>query len=334
METFPQIGVGIQYNGGLQPWFPFDELAVDAFEIFLDSLAGPIDSPYVAYPGALDSIEPLRARGAILIAHSNFGGEFGFDRLEETVAVRRHIPLTHMLKSPWVSDHCFYCDDSRADMWSSPLQLSRAELARLAPRARELQRLYGVPLCHENAVYYLPVPGSDMQEAEFLSALVDAAGTYLHLDLHNVYANSRNLPDYHCDQFLAEIPLDRVVEIHIAGGSELGGFYHDWHDNAVPEPVWEMLEQVLSATRIGAVVLEFQGRSHDAETRVLSAERDIETIYADVDRAIRMWERAYGRDSRALVRASAGSPVAAAEGVRAAIDGNGALVREADALPR
>jgi uncharacterized protein (UPF0276 family) len=303
--TYPQVGVGLQYNSGLLPWFPFTELRVDAFEIFLDSLAGALDTPYVLYPGALDGLQPLRARGAALIAHSNFGGEFGFGPLEETVAVRRHVPLSHMIDSPWVADHCFYCDSSRAEMWSSPVQLSRAEVARLAPRARALQERYGMPLCHENAAYYLPVPGSDMPEAEFLAELVEAAGTYLLLDLHNVYANSRNLPGYRCDEFLARIPLDRVVEIHIGGGTELGGFYHDWHDGAVPEPVWEMVEQVLAAARVGAVILEFQGRAHDSETRVLTPQRDTEVIFADVERAIGLWERAYGRGSRVLHRVSA-----------------------------
>jgi uncharacterized protein len=298
MTVIPAVGVGLQLNPRLLSWFPFATVEVDALEVLLDAVVGPLDSPYVVMPGALQDLARLRGDGVTLIAHSNYGGEFGFEPLEETAAVLRHVPAARLLESPWVADHCFYCEDSRADIWSSPLQLSRAEVARLAPRARALQELYGMPLCHENAAYYFPVPGSEMAEAEFLAALVDAAGTYLHLDLHNVYSNSLNLPGYRCDEFLAALPLDRVVSIHLAGGSYAGGFYHDWHDSAVPEPVWEMLEQVLGATRVGAVILEFQGRAHDEETRILSAEADQEVILGDLQRAAALWDRIYGPGSR------------------------------------
>jgi uncharacterized protein (UPF0276 family) len=38
------------------------------------------------------------------------------------------------------------------------------------------------------------------------------------------------------------MPLDRVIEIHIAGGSSRDGFWMDAHDGRVPERVWQMLE--------------------------------------------------------------------------------------------
>jgi uncharacterized protein len=301
MFQIPQIGIGIQYNSKLIPWFPFVEQPLDAFEIFLDNLTGALDGPHLAFPGAVEALEPLRAR-ATLIAHSNYGGDFGFLPLEQTAAVRRHAPLARMLDSPWVTDHCFYSDDSSSDIWSSPLQLSRAELKRLVARARALQDIYGMPLCHENAAYYFPFPGGDMPEAEFLAGLVDGAGTYLNLDLHNVYTNSVNLPGYRCDEFLATIPLDRVVEVHIGGGSYVGGVYHDWHDSKIPGPVWEMLEQVLQATRVGAVILEFQGRAHHESARVLTPEEDLEMIIADLSRAGALWDRVYGPGSRRSTR--------------------------------
>ncbi|NOK33334.1 DUF692 family protein [Corallococcus exercitus] len=297
MHRVPQLGVGIQYNPEILHWFPFEEQRVDVFEVLLDNLIGPIDGPMVLQPGKLELIQQLRSQH-VLIAHSNYGGEFGFGPLEESVAVRRHVSLARMMESPWVSDHCFYADDSWMDIWSSPLQFSRAEVARIAARARKLQELYGIPLGHENAAYYVACPGGEMSEAEFLARLVDAAGTWLHLDLHNVYTNSVNHPGYSAEAFLKTIPLDRVISIHLAGGSWSGGFYHDWHDSKVPEPVWEMLEQVLEKSRPGAVILEFQGRAHHANTRVLSQEEDLQLIQSDLKRAQALWDRVYGPGSR------------------------------------
>jgi hypothetical protein len=78
--------------------------------------------------------------------------------------------------------------------------------------------------------------------------------------------------------------------------------YHDWHDSKIPGPVWEMLEQVLRATRVGAVILEFQGRAHHESARVLTPEEDLDMIIADLHRAIALWDRIYGPGSRRSTR--------------------------------
>lgn len=282
------LGVGIQYNPEIMDWFPFESLQVDLFEILLDSVMGALDSPYMFRPGALDHLSALK-RNTTLLAHSNYGCEFGFNPLEDSAAVRRHVHMTSALGSPWVADHCFYGDDSWLDVWSSPLQFSRAELKRVAARARELQQLYAIPLAHENAAYYMPTPGAEMREAEFMAGLVEEAGTYLHLDLHNIYTNSVNLPDFSLNNYLGTIPLDRVISVHLAGGSWYGGLYHDWHDSQVPEPVWELLEQLLERTTPCALILEYQGQAHHESTRILGGADDQSMIFDDLARARALW---------------------------------------------
>ncbi|HET7012967.1 MAG TPA: DUF692 family protein [Streptosporangiaceae bacterium] len=281
--------MGIQYNPEILSWLPFEELDADFYEILLDPIMGPLDSPYLFIPGSLEKLSELRQRRPLL-AHSNYGCEFGFMPLMETSAVRRHVPMTRELGSPWVADHCFYGDHSWSDIWSSPLQFSRAEVRRVADRARTLQQLYGVPLAHENATYYAPAPGSELAEAEFMAQLVEEAGTYLHLDLHNLYANSLNLKDYQTSDYLSTIPLHRVIAVHIAGGSWYRGLYHDWHDSPVPEPVWEMLTWLLQRARPAAVTLEYQGQCHHEASRVLGGKFDLEMITADLARAKGIWE--------------------------------------------
>jgi uncharacterized protein len=293
----PRLGVGIQYNPEILEWFPFEEQDVDAMEVLLDTFMGPLDSPHVLLPARGRLLERLASKYPLL-GHSNYGCEFGFEPLEASPAVLRHVPLSRAMRSPWVVDHCFYGDGSWSDLWSSPIQFSAAEVARVGARARALQEAYGVPLGHENAAYYRPCPGAEMREAEFLARLVEASGTYLHLDLHNIYTNGINLPGYDVDDFLNTIPIERVIEVHIAGGSWYDGLYHDWHDSRVPEPVWELLERVLRAGSPGAVVLEFQGRAHHPCTREMSREEDLEMIQADLARAGALWDRVYGPFSR------------------------------------
>jgi uncharacterized protein (UPF0276 family) len=98
--------------------------------------------------------------------------------------------------------------------------------------------------------------------------MVEKAQTHLLLDLHNIYANSKNFEGYDAWTFLRTVPLDRVIEIHIAGGQQAEDWYHDFHCQAVPEPVWEMLGYVVRrAPNLRAVVLEAQGPSHSAVSR-------------------------------------------------------------------
>ncbi|MFJ4143707.1 DUF692 family multinuclear iron-containing protein [Pseudomonas sp. NPDC089734] len=281
------VGVGIQYNPEILDWFPFEDIKVDILEVLLDNIMAPMDGPQIIKPSAQAMIERLGEKFTLL-GHSNYGCDFGFSPLEETAAVQRHIPLARMLNSPWVANHCFYGDQSWLDIWSSPIQFSHAEIARCGDRARELQQLYGMPLAHENAAYYLACPGAEMREAEFLAGLVQRSGTFLHLDLHNIYTNHLNLKNFDLKDYLDTLPLDRVIAVHLAGGSWHGGLYHDWHDACVPEPVWELYEELLSRSQPSAVILEYQGQAHHAETRVMDSS-DESMIVKDVERAQAIW---------------------------------------------
>jgi hypothetical protein len=303
MERPRPIGVGIQYNPEILDWFPFESLDVDLYEVLLDPVMGPLDSPYLFLPGAFDKLMELKERRPLL-AHSNYGCDFGFEPLEQTAAVRRHVPMAQQIGSPWIADHSFYGDGSWLDIWSSPVQFSTAELIRIADRAKRLQDLYGMPLAHENAAYYVQTPGADMREAEFMAGLAERAGTFLHLDLHNVYANSLNLPGYSVEDYLDALPLDRVIAVHIAGGSWWNGLYHDWHDSPVPEPVWDMLDWLLQRARPAAVTLEYQGRCHHESTRVLGGQDDLDMITLDLARARSAWSRgAAGAEAPARTKA-------------------------------
>ena len=189
-------------------------------------------------------------------------------------------------------------------VWCSPLQFSRAEAVRVAARARALQDLYGVPLGHENAAYYRTCPGSEMPEEEFLACVLEQAGTWLHLDLHNLYANAVNhrASGYSIQRFLSTVPLNRVIVIHVAGGRWIAGQYHDLHDTQIPDPVWDLLEDVLARSQPGAVILEYEANVLHQAGRLLDRERTVDLILADLERAQGSWDRAYGMGSRRTTR--------------------------------
>lgn len=302
----PTLGVGLQFNPALLGWFPFFEQPLDVLEILFDGVMRPLDGPGLIWPNSARVLHEAADKFPI-IGHSNYGGDFGFDDLSSTSAVRRHVPIAKKFQVPWVSNHCFYSDASWSDVWSSPLQFSHAEIERVGARARSLQALYAVPLAHENAAYYRPCPGSEMPEEEFLARLLEVSGTYLHLDLHNLYANALNhgAAGYSISRFLDTIPLERVISIHMAGGRWIDGQYHDLHDTQVPDPVWDLLDELLSRASPGAVILEYETQTLHVGDAPTDLDATISLILDDLERARAAWDRAYGHGSRWTTRSAA-----------------------------
>ncbi len=104
----------------------------------------------------------------------------------------------------------------------------------------------------ENSVSYFLL-GEPLREPDFLNGIVDAqAGFHLLLDLHNVYTMALNF-DFDPQAYLRRLDLSKVIELHISGGHMSPAEWLpsgrslrlDSHEDAVPEPVWELLEQVL-----------------------------------------------------------------------------------------
>ncbi|HTE49419.1 MAG TPA: DUF692 family protein [Kofleriaceae bacterium] len=282
-------GVGLQLNPTVLGLLETVDRSSYAFaELLCDQFAAPLDCGYVLDPAMRPLLHQVQSTHPV-VAHGNYGNEFGFEPLEETPSVLRHMAIAHEMQSPWYADHMFYGFQASAFVWSSPLPFSRAEIERVAGRAAALQDRLKMPLLHENAFYYARFPGSEIEEAEFIAGLVERAQTHLLLDLHNIHANSTNFEGYDAWKFLRTIPLDRVIEVHLAGGQWIDGWYHDFHCQAVPDPVWEMLAHVLdNAPRLQAVTLEVQGPAHSSRSRDVDATWG-EMIETDLRRASAMW---------------------------------------------
>ena len=265
------MGIGLQLNPTAMQLLPqgIDPKLFDYAELLCDQFAAPLDAGYLIDPVMRPMLDEVGAEHPI-IAHGNYGNEFGFEPLDQTVGVLRHIAVAHAMHSPWYADHMFFGFQAGSYVWSSPLQFSRAEVERVAGRAAALQDRLKLPLLHENAFYYAPMPGSEIAEAEFIATMVEKAQTHLLIDLHNLYANSQNFTGYDAWAFLRTVPLDRVIEIHIAGGQYAEDWYHDFHSQSVPDAVWEMLAHVVArAANLRAVVLEAQGPAHSTVSRLV-----------------------------------------------------------------
>jgi uncharacterized protein (UPF0276 family) len=105
-----------------------------------------------------------------------------------------------------------------------------------ASAARAMAARVKVPFAIENGVSYLRRRRDEMADGEFVAAVAEQADVGILLDLHNAYTNERNGRGSMAS-FVAALPLERVVEMHLAGGLQRGDYWLDAHSGAMPDAV-------------------------------------------------------------------------------------------------
>ncbi len=266
LPSLPKLGVGLAYQAELRPFIERETALFDFLEVVPDICwtdRGRRVSPrYVADPGVTALLREVAATKPV-VPHSiglSIGSAHRFERAH-LAQMRRWYDW---LDFPWHSDHLAFHlaahDDAELNVnLTLPVTLDRETLALVGTRIVEVRREIPVPFLIENNVYYFAVPEQEFDEATFLNELCAASGSGLLLDLHNLHVNCRN---HGTDPFafLDRLDLDRVGEIHVAGGIEFDGFYLDAHSGAAPPPVWELLDWTLPRCRhVGGVVFELFG---------------------------------------------------------------------------
>jgi uncharacterized protein (UPF0276 family) len=140
------------------------------------------------------------------------------------------------------SEHLSYCSDMGQLYDLMPIPFSEEAVHHVAARIRRTQDILEQRLIIENVSYYA-APGKEMEEIDFLKAVIDEADCELLLDVNNIYVNSIN-HGYDAEEFLKQIPGERIAYIHVAGHYvEEEDLIIDTHGAAVLDPVWQLLEK-------------------------------------------------------------------------------------------
>jgi uncharacterized protein (UPF0276 family) len=300
MQPLPRLGVGLAYQAPLAPLIKTAGGELDYVEIVPDILWTDLGPG--AVPRHIDDSAGLAALvraslGRPLVAHG-IGLSIGSAGTFDSAHIAQVERWRQRLGFPWHSDHlAFHLVEHRGWQMNAgitlPLARDRATIELLAPRIREVRARVPVPFLLENNVYYFDIPGCEMDEARFLNTLCRDSGCGLVLDLHNVYTNARN-HGFDAAALLADIELEHVGEIHVAGGMELDGFYLDAHSDTVPDAVWSLLEWTLPrCPNVGGVTFELFGSWFDSvgNERVLRDMRRLKSMWAAASRARRVRAR-------------------------------------------
>lgn len=260
----PDLGVGvglrISHYEAIFASFP----AVDWFEIISENFMVRGGKPLQNLNRIL-SRYPVVQHGVALSIGST--SPLDWDYLRELKKLLKHV------KSPWISDHlCFTNANGFHSHDLLPLPYTEEALHHVASRARTVQDFLEVPLALENASSYLTYTSSQMTEWDFLSAIVEEANCAILLDVNNIYVSSYN-HNFDPHEYVAAVPADRVVQIHLAGHTHFGTYILDTHSDHVIDPVWDLYRHAIR--RIGSVstLVEWDDDIPPLETVLAEAER-------------------------------------------------------------
>jgi uncharacterized protein (UPF0276 family) len=134
-------------------------------------------------------------------------------------SIARARSLAELYRTPWVAEHfqCLHTEDGTYNLnYVFPPLYTEEFLARFIANANALQARLDQPLVMENIPGFFDVKASRIPEAAWLQRFFDSTNTGFLLDLPHIWLEAH----YHGvdpKTFLADFPLDRVVELHVAG---------------------------------------------------------------------------------------------------------------------
>lgn len=191
------------------------------------------------------------------------------------------------LQCAWHSDHLSFSGLDGVLLHDLlPVPFTSRTAKRIAERIGEASARLDRPMAVENVSYYVMLGQTQIDETDFIREILDQADCGLLLDLNNLDVNAKN-HGFDAWQWLARIPLERVVEIHVAGPETWpDGLLLDTHGSPVQESVYELLRWVLERTGPKPVLLE-RDNNFPTFNDLLEEVKKIDAVYGA---AMRVWK--------------------------------------------
>jgi|KBSSwiStaDraftv2_1062776.scaffolds.fasta_scaffold46706_4 uncharacterized protein (UPF0276 family) len=248
MSDFPETGVGMIYLPGLENLIESHFHLLDVIEIEPQTLwynkdekcdsfdfNGKQNSRLLEY-----SVNKLFHSVGFPVGGSVFPGNAEFDLLNKHAS---------FLTPLWISEHLSFntIEDNgqviNTNFLLPPMQT--AEGIDIAVRAiNHFKSKIKLPFAFETGVNYLQQKNYEIPDGHFVSEIATKADCNILLDLHNIMANQIN-GRQSVSEFINQLPLERICEIHIAGGFFHNNYYLDAHSGITSKDLLETLERIV-----------------------------------------------------------------------------------------
>lgn len=236
MTTPQSLGFGL----GLRPQHYSEILAanpaIDWFEIISENYMVPGGKP-LRMLDAITERYPVVMHGVALSIASTSPLD-----MEYLHALKK---LERRTNPKWISDHLCWTGVHGMSLHDLlPVPYTHEALQHVVERIGQVQDFLGRRIAIENVSSYITYKQSEMEEWDFVREVAEQADCWLILDVNNVFVSGTN-HDFSTHAFIDQIPLDRVVQFHLAGHSEGDAGLIDTHDQAVCDEVWQLYARAL-----------------------------------------------------------------------------------------
>lgn len=222
------------------------DVAVDFVEVISENFMVDGGRP-------LRILEQVRSRLPVILhgVSMSIGSAHGLDHDH----LARLKALADRIEPLWVSDHLCWTGTSAHNSHDLlPVPLTSEALSLVCENIDRAQDTLGRAMLFENPSSYLTFPEDEMPEWDFLTEMSRRTGCYLLLDVNNIYVSACN-HGFDPADYLAGIPVDRVLQIHLAGHTP-GEIMIDTHDRPVCEAVWQLYAEAMRRMDDVAVMIE------------------------------------------------------------------------------
>jgi uncharacterized protein len=220
---------------GLRPVY-YEEILnshppVDWFEIISENYMVPGGRP-------LDMLERVRADYPIVMHGVSLSiastDPLDADYLDGLTA------LAERVEPKWISDHLCWTGVHGVNLHDLlPIPYTQESLKHVSDRILRVQDRLKRRIAIENVSSYVAFKESDMTEWEFIAEMAARADCLLLLDVNNIFVSSFN-HDFDAERFIDSIPVERVVQFHMAGHTDSETHKVDTHDQPICDDVWTL----------------------------------------------------------------------------------------------
>jgi len=260
MVKLPKLGVGITFFSGFESVLRDNVDLIDVIEIEPQTIWKQESLESNKYLINYDILKSIKSFEIPKLVHS-VGLPVGGTHLPDSNQISLLKKMISELDAPWMSEHLSFnqAKNDNGNFFTGfflPPSQTFESVKSCIKSINHLKKKVSIPLAIEVGVNYLKPRKDELSDGQFISAVTNGANCGILLDLHNIWTNSIN-GHQNVSDFLKEIPLERVWEIHVAGGFEEDGYWLDAHSGEIPKPLFNLAKKLIpKLTNLSAIIFE------------------------------------------------------------------------------
>jgi uncharacterized protein len=260
----PDLGVGVGLRVPHYAHILAARPAMDFFEIISENFMVDGGKPIYHLERVAEHY-PLIQHGVSL--------SIGGPEAPDEAYLRRLKELVRKVRPAWLSDHFCWCGVPGAHLHDLlPLPYTWDVVKLIAERARRIQDYLEVPFALENTSSYMAYTASEMTEWQFVSEVAERANIGLMFDVNNVYVSAYN-HGFDPHEFIAGVPHERILQVHVAGHTNVGKYIIDTHRGPIIEGVWELYRELIGHAGSVSTLIEWDDAIPEWSVLAAEAER-------------------------------------------------------------